>query len=92
MSYTKMTYNTQGIHEEYYDMKTARILRNYLTEIDRNMMRRCDLEEYEVLLYRWKLLVVSMAKNQRREYYAQKTQGKRNHWLQTFLDFRTTYS
>jgi len=86
MSYIKMTYNTQDIREEYYDMKTRRILSNYLTDIDRNMMRRCDLEEYEVLLNRWKLLVVSMGKNKRREYYAQKTQGKRNQWFQSFLD------
>jgi hypothetical protein len=81
-----MTYNTQGIREDYYDIKTARILRNYLTDIDRNMIRRCDLDEFDVLLYRWKLLVVSMSKNHRREYYTQKTQEKKNLWFKKFLD------
>jgi len=81
-----MTYNTQGIREDFYDMKTARILQKYLSDVDRNMIRRCDLEEHEVLLYRWKLLVVSMKNHQRREYYSQTTQEKRNRWLKEFLE------
>jgi hypothetical protein len=85
MSYKTMTYNTQGIREEYYDMKTARIMRGYMSPIDKETVKRCDLDEYELLLSRWKLLVVNMSRNYRREYYTQKTQTERNRWLRLFL-------
>jgi hypothetical protein len=79
-------YNTIGIREEYYDMRTARIMQRYMTDLDREMMKRCDLDRYELLLSRWKLMVLHMPKCYRREYYSLKTQEERNVWFKTFLN------
>jgi len=78
--------NRQILRDEYYDLDTAKLLCERLTDDEKNHISRNNLRQHAFLRDKWKTLVLSFTDNYLEEYYSLRLQTERNQWFKKYLD------